>query len=319
MESSSERTYLIFDKQVHGIGAYFRRVSFPGVKVPVYDVITIFYKGLTKGSLSTRASSIAFNFLLALGPATIFLLTLIPYLPIKDLKNEILEIMNNVIPTNSYIAIEGLIDELFQKRSGLQMFGFLVALFFAQKGVNGLIGAFNATYHNIEIRSWYQQRIISVILVGILFLLVSLAIILMFFSKLAISKLVEYNLIEVDFTYYLLLTGRWLIIIVLTFISISFLYYLAPMRKTEWHFFSAGSIFATLLTLIASVGFSYFVNNFAHFNKFFGSIGALIALMLWMNFNALTLLAGFELNASINNALKSLNSKNNNENGIDTA
>jgi membrane protein len=91
-------------------------------------------------------------------------------------------------------------------------------------------------------------------------------------------------------------------IIGLTFSCISSLYYLAPLRKTNWRFFSAGSSLATVLTVAASVGFSYFVNNFAQFNKFFGSIGALVALMLWFNFNALTLLIGFELNASINNA-----------------
>ena len=88
----------------------------------------------------------------------------------------------------------------------------------------------------------------------------------------------------------------------MTFLSISFLYYLAPMRKTKWRFITAGSTLATILTIVASLGFSYFVNHFAQFNKFFGSIGALIALMLWMNFNALTLLIGFELNASIHNA-----------------
>lgn len=303
MQSASGRTYWILDKQVHKVGDQLRRKSFPGFrKVPVYDVFYFFFKGLTKGSLNTRASSIAFNFLLALGPATIFLLTLIPYLPVRDLRKEILEVLNEIIPTDSYIAIESLIDELFKKRGGLQIFGFFVALFFSQKGINGLIGAFNATYHHIEVRSWYKQRIISIFLVAILFLLVSLAIILLFFSKMAITNLAEAHIIEENFTYYLLLTGRWIIITVLTFLSISFLYYLAPVRRGDWKFFSSGSIFATVLTLLASVGFSYFVNNFAPFDKFFGSIGALIGLMLWMNFNAITLLAGFELNASIHNA-----------------
>jgi membrane protein len=299
----SGRTYWILDKQVHRFGDYLKKISFPGFEnVPAYHVFTFFFKGILRGSLNTRASSIAFNFLLALGPATIFLLTFIPYLPVKDLRQEILEVLNAVVPTDSYIAIEGLIGELFQKRGGLQLFGFFIALFFLQKGINSLIDAFNATYHTIEVRSWYQQRIISIILVAILFLILSLAFILLFFSKIAINKLVDLQMIEADFTYYIFLAGRWIIITIITFISISFLYYLVPVRKADWKFFSAGSIFATVLTLAASIGFSYFVNHFAPFNKVFGSIGVLIGLMLWMNFNAFTLLAGFELNASINNA-----------------
>ncbi len=305
---SHQRTYKFFNKQVHKLGDYLRIMSFPGFdKIPIYDVFSFFFKGLIKGSFNTRATSVAFNFLLALGPAIIFLLSLIPYLPIKDFRQELLDILYDVIPQNSYIAIEALIDEIFMKRSGMQFFGLLVALFFAQKGINGMIEAFNATYHSIETRSWFQQRLISIVLVFIFFFLVTIAMFLLFFSKIAINKLVELEIIKIDFTYYLILIGRWIITVTLTFISISFLYYLAPVRKTKWKFFSAGSTLATLLTLTASLGFSYFVNNFAQFNRFFGSIGALIALMLWMNFNALTLLIGFELNASINNASMSFN------------
>jgi len=80
------------------------------------------------------------------------------------------------------------------------------------------------------------------------------------------------------------------------------LYFLAPARKTKLRLFTPGSIFATLLSILTSLAFSYFVNHYAPFNRFFGSIGTLIAVMLWMNFNALALLAGFELNASIKNA-----------------
>ncbi len=298
-----QHKYLLFDKKLHKLKRWLRRISLPGFdSVPIYDVFTFFFKGISKGSLNTRASSIAFNFMLALGPAIIFLLSMIPYLPIKDFRNELMEVLGEIIPNNSFIALEALLDQLFVKSGGMQVFGFLVALFFAQKGINGMIEAFNATFHTIETRPWLQRRFISILLVFILFLLVTLALSLLFFSKSGINKLVDLQIIRADFTYYLFLTGRWIIITVLTFISISLFYYLAPSRKTHWKFISAGSTLATLLTIIASLGFSYFVNQFAQFNKFFGSIGALMALMLWMNFNSLSLLIGFELNASIKNA-----------------
>ncbi|MBN1597911.1 MAG: YihY/virulence factor BrkB family protein [Bacteroidales bacterium] len=302
-ESSYERTYKFFDKQIHRLGERLRNITLPGFdRVPLYDVIWFFIRGLQKGSLNTRASSISFNFLLALGPGVVFLLAMIPYLPITNFQQELFEVINDIMPDNSYIAIESLLNEIFRKRSGLPLFGLLVSLFFAQKGIHGMIEAFNATFHTIETRSWYTQRLIAVLLVFIFYFLIITATFLLFFNKIFIQRMVDIGVIKMDITYYLVIAGKWIIIVGLTFFSISFLYYMAPQRKTKWRFFSAGSTLATLLAVIASLGFSYFVNNFAQFNKFFGSIGALIALMLWFNFNALSLLIGFELNASIKNA-----------------
>ena len=297
------RTYRIFNNQIHKLGNHCRRIRFPGSRgLTIYEVISLFLKGLSKGSLNIRATSIAFHFLLALGPAIIFLLGLIPYMPVQNFQQGIMEILVDIIPQNSYIALESLLVEIFQKHHGLQIVGFLVTLFFVQKGLNGIIEAFNGTYHVLETRPWIERRLISVGLFIILFILVTLAAILLFFSDLGIKYLFAQGIIKAYATYSLLLLGKWLIVLALTFIAISFLYYLAPSRKTRWRFFTPGSIVATLLSILTSIGFSYFVNHFAPFNRFYGSIGTLIALMLWMNFNALALLAGFELNISIKNA-----------------
>ncbi len=249
--------------------------------------------------MNIRATSIAFHFLLALGPAIIFLLGLIPYLPIRNFQQGLMEILMEVIPKNSYAALEILLQD---KHNGLQIFGFFITLFFVQKGINGILEAFNATYHSIETRQWIDRRLISVGLFAILFVLVTLAAILLFFSNLGIKYLYVHGIIMDYGNYLLLQLGKWIVILTLTFLAISFLYFLAPARKTRLRFFTPGSILATLLSILTSIGFSYFVNHFAPFNKFFGSIGTLIAVMLWMNFNALALLAGFELNASIRNA-----------------
>jgi membrane protein len=302
-EQQPQKTYRLFNQQITRFRAKLQKISLPGFEgIPIYDAIWFFIRGIQKGSLNTRAASIAFNFLLAIGPGVVFLLAMIPYLPIENFQQELLGVLNQVMPENSYIAIESLLNEIFQKRAGLPFFGFLVSLFFAQKGIHGMIEAFNATYHVVETRPWLKQRMVAIKLVFIYYFLIILAVILMFFNKSFIKQLVELDIIKRDLTYYLLLFGRWVIIVGLTFFCISFLYFLAPIRETKWRFYSAGSTLATILVIIASLGFSYFVNHFAQFNKFFGSIGALVALMLWINFNALSLLIGYELNASIRNA-----------------
>ncbi len=282
---------------------HLRHVTLPGFeRVPLYDAFWFFVKGVQKGSLNIRASAIAFNFMLALGPGVIFLLALIPLLPVTNFQDELLEVFHRIMPDNSYIAIESLLNEIFSKHGGLPIFGLLVSLFFAQKGVSGMLNAFNTTYHIIETRPWYTQRLVAVALVFIFYLLIIIAALIMFFSKTWLERLLIEGYIRLNSTYYMFIIGKWVIIVVLTYFCISFMYYLTPRRRTKFRFFSAGSSLSTILTVAASLGFSYFVNHFAQFNKFFGSIGALIALMLWFNFNALTLLIGYELNASIMNA-----------------
>lgn len=299
-EFKKERTFRYFNTEIQRLIERLKNISFIGFeKVPIYDVIRFFLKGLHKGGLNLRATAIAFNFLLALGPALIFFLAILPYLPINNFQESLENLLFGFIPENSFIAIEPLLDEVFHRRGGLPIFGLLTSLFFAQKGIYGIIEAFNATYHSLETRSWYRQRIVSIGLVFVFISLVSVS------STMLVGARSIFNNGEpgaIKLAPIVIQTFRWVMMLATTFLSISILYYFGPSRKTKWKFFSAGSTLATILTILASLGFSYFMDHFAQLNKFFGSIGAIIALMLWMNFNALTLLIGFELNASINNA-----------------
>jgi membrane protein len=293
----------LFRKYAGKIKCFFQKISFPGAKgLSFYEVATMYFKGLSKGSLNIRATSIAFHFLLALGPAVIFLLGLIPYVPFSNFQVGLMDVLQNIIPENSYIVLEALLREIFEKHHGLQILGFFVTLFFIERGLNGIIEAFNATYHTVDVRSWFERHMISLFLFFIFFVLVTLSAILLFFSNMGIRYLYETGTIKAHATVTLLLAGKWFIVCALTFMVISFLYFLAPSRKTKWRLFTPGSAFATLLSILTSIIVSYVINHFAPLNRFYGSIGTLIAVMLWMNFNAIALLAGFELNASIKNA-----------------
>jgi len=280
-----------------------RQVSMPGFeKIPIYDVIIFFLRGLRNGSLTTRASSIAFHFFLAFPPAIIFFYTLIPFLPIENFQSGLSNLTESVLPLDVNQFINSLLEDMFIKRKAVQILGLVTSVIFAINGMNGMILAFNATYHTVETRPWFERRLIALLMVVILFTMINTATALIIFSNVIVRKLVVMEVMRIGLTYYVLYVGKWLTILALIFSAISFLYYYAPSRKTRWKFYSPGSTLASLLVILTSLGFSAFINSYNRFNEFFGSIGTLMIIMIWLYLNALVLLIGFELNASIKNA-----------------
>jgi membrane protein len=133
-------------------------------------------------------------------------------------------------------------------------------------------------------------------------MLISVAVVLIIFSGIMIDFLESRGILSNKFLIALLLNGKWLIILICTFFSVSSLYYLAPAKRREYRFISAGSILSSFFIIITSVVFSAYINNFGQYNKFYGSIGTLIAFLIWLFVNSLVLLIGFELNMSIRHA-----------------
>ena len=265
-------------------------------------MVLFFIKGIQKGALTTRASSIAFYLFLALLPTIIYFFTLIPHFPIENFEEGLLSLLRDIMPLNAFELFESTLRDMFIPRTGLSVFGFIIALVFSTNAINGMIVAFNATYHTIETRSWIARRGIAVLLVFILFILVTTAVSLIVFSGLVVNKLVELEMIRKSLTFYLLMMGKWIVIIALIYFAISFLYYLGPSRRMKWRFYSTGSSFASVLAIITSLVFTYMINHFGRFNEVFGSIGTMMVVLLWLFLNSIALLIGFELNASIKNA-----------------
>jgi len=164
-----------------------------------------------------------------------------------------------------------------------------------------LIEAFNASFHIRESRPLIQQRILSLGLTLLLSIMLIIAISSIIFGKLTVNYLTEYELIS-DNAGKLILYGKWFIMLLMLFFGISTLFHLGPALKSKWKLFTPGSIFATIFIIITSIGFNYYINHFSQYNKVYGSIGTLMIILLWMYFNSIILLTGFELNASISNA-----------------
>lgn len=290
---------------------YTKRVALPGFdNMPIYYVADFFITGIRKGGIVTRAQSLAFSFFLALFPATIFLFSMIPYIPIKNFQNELLTIISEVLPSTAYeSARTTIIDIVKIQHGGLLSIGFVTALYFTTNGFMTLMRGFNSSYHATETRSPFRQRMVAIVLTFILSTLVIISTTLIIISSTATKYLVTKSILKSKTQVALILLGKWAVVLALFFMAISFLYYYAPSVKKRWRFISAGSTLAALMSICVSTGFAYFVNNFGSYNKIYGSIGTLIVMMLWMYFNSLILILGFELNASIDNAKRKVSKK----------
>jgi membrane protein len=271
--------------------------------VPLYDVSVFFLKSLAKGALSMRASGIAFNFFMALFPTVIFLFTLIPYMPIPNFQEELYQIIKDLVPDAIFPAIDTTITGILKEQQGGWLsIGFFMALFFSTNGFTAIMIAFDTTIHNTDRRRWVKQKFISLILLIIMAILLSITIVLLTVGQYLLTTLKEQHILEDRFIYFLLTVVRWIIIIGLFFFSISFLYYMAPGKKTRWRFISAGGTLATILSLLTLSGFGFYINNFSQYNKLYGAIGTLLIVLILIYLMSLILLIGFELNASIHQA-----------------
>jgi membrane protein len=282
-------------------------VIVPGFSpLPLYTVGTFFFQEIAKDSLVNKASSLAYNFMLAIFPAIIFVFTLIPYFP-EGFQDELMSLMMLVLPRETYVAVETtLIDIIKQQNGGLLSFGFVAALFFATNGIINLMSAFNKSSLIIETRGWLKQRIVAVNLTVLMFIALMLGIFVMTLGEYIVTLVKPGLRLHDSFWIFFKNLIKWIVLIGIYFVTISLLYRYGPAHTKKWKMFSPGSWLATILAVLTFWGFGYYINNFGNYNKLYGSIGTLIVIMIWLYLNSLIILLGFELNASIELSKRSI-------------
>jgi membrane protein len=279
----------------------------PGFEgVPLYDVIKFFLKQVKTVGLTERASAIAYNFIMAIPPSFLFLFILVPHLPFiskRSIKKELHSLILDIIPAkvhNEYLIrfVDSFLDD---SKIGLLSFGLILALFFASNAMKGLMRSFNKNYIGFEKRKDLHNRWMAIKLTALIFLLV-LGCLILLITQGAALKLVGIQSANVrEIIYYV----RWVFIVTLVYYSIAFIYKFAPAVEKRWELISPGSILGTFLSILSTLGFSYFVDTFGKYNALYGSIGTIIVFMALIYINSLVLLIGFELNVSIK-SLKSI-------------
>ncbi|SFG41042.1 YihY/virulence factor BrkB family protein [Pontibacter chinhatensis] len=289
---------------------FLKRWRFSNGRYSVYDVADVLIGELRLDSITKRASYMAFNFTLATFPTIIFLFTLIPYIPNilpMDLGQSILDFLGDVLPEEMYTAAYGTIEDIVNKpRGGLLSFGFLFALVLSTNGIMSLMDAFDKKYHTFYKRGYLRKRLIATVLTVVLSMILLTAVAATFFGQWILDVLVFYEIVTESYTYTLLVILKYVAIILLFLLATSLIYYFVPAIEDKWPFFSAGAVVATALIFLVSMGFSLYISAFDTYNKFYGSMGALIGLMIWLDFVSMILILGFEINVSIDTVTKRL-------------
>lgn len=270
----------------------------------LFDIIHQFLKQIKKIGLYERASAISFNLIMALPAAVLFLFSLIPYFPKPEsLRYEILLLFKNITPNkNTYSFIADILDILDHQQVGLFSFGFVLLIFYSSNAMMGVIRTFDKSVQERK-AIFLHKRLRAIRLTFILMILVLISSVALFVGKDQMVFLMKnvFHAKKQNMRTFFFWWGwfRWSIIVVLLFYGIGLVYKFAPSVKKRWKLVSIGSLIATLLTLVTTILFSYWVNNFASYNRIYGSIGTVLIIMILVYINALILLIGFEFNVSI--------------------
>jgi len=283
-----------------------RSVHFGNPDQNLYSVGKIFIAQLKKDHLTERASAVAFNFTIAMFPMLLFLLNTIPYIGVffpEVTTENILLFIQQILPESIYEGTESTIYDIISKpRQGMLSFGFFLALFLATNGVVSMMDAFNSIHRTRENRGYLQTRGIAVTIIVALVLSLCAAAVIMIMGNRFLAVISEYGIVSNRFIYYTVAVSRFLTLLVLFVVTTSFIFRYAPAFQDKWRFFSLGSLAAGLLISVAFFLFSFYLNNFASYNKLYGSIGTMIAVMLWLLITSYILLIGYEINVSLGKA-----------------
>ncbi len=279
---------------------YGQKIKIPGLEgMSLYDLLYMYVMGIVKGALTARAGGISYSFFMALFPFMLFMLTLIPYIPIEGFQENFMLLLSEGLPPRTFTAVVPIIDDIANnKYGGLLSFGFLVSIFLMTNGVNAIFGGFEYSYHVKEARSIIRGYIVSLgtsLLMSVL-LIVTVAVTIFFQFGLDYLLAKGWFVDELGW----LENGRYLFFVFMIFTIVSLLYHFGTKEGKESSFFSVGAILTTILSVLTFYLFGIYVLKFAKYNELYGSIGTLLIVMLFIWLNSIILLLGFELNASMN-------------------
>ncbi|MDC3388386.1 YihY/virulence factor BrkB family protein [Flavobacteriaceae bacterium] len=277
----------------------FRRVKIPGLQgLSLFDVLEMYSIGIINGAIASRASAISYSFFMSLFPFLLFVLNLMAVVSFIDYEHDVLPLLGSLFPTSTLDVIQDTIANIFEKkRVGLLSTSFVFSMFLMANGVNALFSGFEFSYHTKINTSFLKQYLnslgVALLLALFLFLaVITIPVVEVYAHKLSLEGVLPNELIVIKIIKYIIIT--------LMFYTVTAMfYYFGSPEKNSRKFFTPGATLSTILFLLATYLFGIYVNNFAQYNELYGSIGAILILMLYIWLNSNIILLGYELNASL--------------------
>jgi len=276
-----------------------KSLKLPGFEgLSLYDLLETYILGIAKGTFSARAGAIAFSFFMALFPFILFVLNLIPYVKIKNFQEEFLRLIDELLPPQTADFFHPVMQDIAANpRGSLLSFTLILAIFLMSNGVNAIFSGFEYSFYVKKKRSVFRQYMISVLVSIFLALVLFAAVIGLLVGQYLILNLNEEARLLDNLAWISIL--RYISFVILIYIIIATLYYFGTKESRSYRFFSLGAIITTGLFLLTTYLFGIYIENFSTYNELYGSIGALLVMMLYIWINSNLLLLGFELNVSI--------------------
>jgi len=266
--------------------------------LPLHRVLVRTVKEFVDDEMSTYASALAYQMLFSLFPFILFLIALIGFLHLPDFFSWLRLQSELVLPPQALEQVNPVIDQLQQSKGGLLSVGIVIALWTASAGVRLMMSAMNAAYDVPEGRPVWKRIPLSIFYtVGIAGMLLVAAALMVLGPQVMEWIAAQVGMQEVIVTVWTIL--RWPAIVILLMVAVALIYYVMPDVKQKFRFITPGSVLAVVVWIIASLGFAYYVKTFADYNAMYGSIGAIIVLLLYFYISSAVLLLGAEMNAVI--------------------
>ena len=240
---------------------------------------------------------------MAIPAASLFLFTLLPYLPVaKNIHSELERVIADISPnTDTKKMVIGFFDDFFNKpKNGLLSVGFILAIFYSSNAMMGIIRSFDRSLMVKARTNFIKKRMRAIMLTLIMVVLIIGTTLISAGQGVLFNHIMEWLNIKNTSVKFWIQSLRWVVVVALFLYSIAFIYKFAPTVHKRWKLISPGAIFATFLMILATYLFSLWAQNFSNYNKFYGSIGTVLMIMLLVFINSLVLLIGYELNVSIN-------------------
>jgi len=302
----SETVKNIFEKfpLLRWIINFIKSIRLPGLTgLSLYDLLEMYILGIIHGALTIRASAIAFSFFMAIFPFLLFILILIPYIPIDGFQNDFLRVLNTTLPpTTSDFFNKNIFDNINnQSTGGLLSSVFIVSMFLMANGVNAIFSGFQNSYHQQLNRNFINQYIHAIGVSLLLVVILILTIAGLGFIEIYVVHPIYENLDFLDSSSELVWLNilKFLFFSLMIYIGISVLYFFGNSKLERSSFYSIGALLTMILVILNSFLFSVYIDNFSSYNQLYGSIGALVVLMFYLWLNAIILILGFELNTSL--------------------